>query len=452
MLGTLRRLGVGVALLLPGGAAWAQYLDQPRERCPLDLAEPFGVVNFFDLARFVQLHAARDPRADIVAPWGSIDFFDLAAFVNYFAQGCQVDSDGDGIPDWAETNDGMFRGPFATGTDPFNADTDGDGLSDGDEIYGTEDGLDLPALGADPFRKDIFVECDWFSGVVEGVFRDFRPRALAVQRIVEAFAQAPVPNPFGREDGITIHLDSGQGGVFTGGNQLPGNPVFVTFPADFQAYKAEHFDPRRLGYFHYAVFANRHGSADNRSSGVAEIVGDDLMVTMVDYLSSYNQATTFVHELGHNLGLRHGGFENRNWKPNYNSVMNYRHQFTGVDISGDSWGNGVIDFSRGTNLSINESAVFEPLGVAGVPVDFNLDGVIQTVPYARNLNCPNGTSAPCGSGTASGCADTVCTVLADHDDWSSLLWSRLAGVRSREAAEISDCRNEPGLAPRLWRD
>lgn len=40
--------------------------------------------------------------------------------VNYL-----LDSDGDGLPDWMEA---------ALGTDPFNPDTDGDGLSDGDEV------------------------------------------------------------------------------------------------------------------------------------------------------------------------------------------------------------------------------------------------------------------------------------------------------------------------------
>ena len=38
-----------------------------------------------------------------------------------------------------------------------------------------------------------------------------------------------------------------------------------------------------------------------------------------------------MHELGHNLGLHHGGSVDTNYKPNYNSIMNYRYQFPGVD-------------------------------------------------------------------------------------------------------------------------
>ncbi len=439
MHGTLGVAALGVVCLCP--AAWAQYLDQPRNRCPIDLAEPAGVINFFDLARYVQMHAAADPAADIAPPWGAVNFFDLASYLGFTSQGCDRDTDADGIPDWAESDDGVPRGPFATGTDPLDPDTDGDGLSDADEVFGTLDGLDLPALGASPLRRDIFIECDWFAGEFEGVFRDFRPRALAVQRLVQAFADAPVRNPYDAPDGIRVHLDYGQGGLFSGGNQLPGAPVFILFPEDFRVYKQAYFDPRRLGYFHYAVFANRFNSATNRASGVAEIVGDDFMVTMVDYLSSYNQSQTIMHELGHNLGLRHGGFENRNWKPNYNSVMNYRHQFTGVDTDGNTFGNGGLDYSWGVNNTIDESAVREPLGVLGFPVDFNADGVIQPSPYARNLNCESG-SRPCGDGTD--CADAACTLLIDHNDWASIVWSRLLNAESDEPVELVECRHEPG--------
>ena len=37
-----------------------------------------------------------------------------------------------------------------------------------------------------------------------------------------------------------------------------------------------------------------------------------------------------MHELGHNLGLRHGGDDLPNFKPNYLSVMNYSFQLTGL--------------------------------------------------------------------------------------------------------------------------
>ncbi|MEY4489703.1 MAG: hypothetical protein RIQ79_2211, partial [Verrucomicrobiota bacterium] len=46
-----------------------------------------------------------------------------------------TDTDNDGIPDAFETGTGVFVSATNTGTSPTLADTDGDGLSDGDEVY-----------------------------------------------------------------------------------------------------------------------------------------------------------------------------------------------------------------------------------------------------------------------------------------------------------------------------
>jgi hypothetical protein len=48
------------------------------------------------------------------------------------------------------------------------------------------------------------------------------------------------------------------------------------------------------------------------------------------------QAGIFMHELGHALGLHHGGNDDSNWKPNYLSIMNYFFQMGGVPESGAS--------------------------------------------------------------------------------------------------------------------
>ena len=45
-----------------------------------------------------------------------------------------VDTDGDGLPDAVETNTGIYLSSLDTGTDPNNADSGGDGLSDGVEV------------------------------------------------------------------------------------------------------------------------------------------------------------------------------------------------------------------------------------------------------------------------------------------------------------------------------
>jgi len=40
-----------------------------------------------------------------------------------------------------------------------------------------------------------------------------------------------------------------------------------------------------------------------------------------------------MHELGHNLGLKHGGAEASNFKPNYISVMNYAYNLNGIPVA-----------------------------------------------------------------------------------------------------------------------
>lgn len=403
-----------------------------------------GVLDFFDISFFLQAFQAQNPIADLTGE-GIYDFFDVSAFLQAFSQGCQVDmtdSDNDRIPDYAETNDGIFVNAEQTGTDPFNPDTDNDGINDGDEILGTINGLDLPAMGADPLRRDIFVEVDWFAGFIEGENRDFRPTQAGIERIQECYADSGVSNPYNGAPGINMHIDYGQGGAFTGGNQLPGTPVSITFDFEFNLLKQGFFNSNRAGYFHYSIFANRYNSAENGSSGIAEVHGNDFMVTLQGFNSDYNMSQTFVHEIGHNLGLRHGGNENTNWKPNYNSVMNYRHQFPGVDTNGSSTGNGVLDYSRGLNIDLNEFIVREINGVIGLGVDFNGNGVIEPIPYSANLNCFAVFVNPCGEGE--GCDDAECDILRDHDDWSNINWNRFNSQTDRQIErEIIECDNNP---------
>ncbi len=59
-----------------------------------------------------------------------------------------ADSDGDGILDVYETNTGVYQGPTDTGTDPHNPDSDGDRMSDGEEVIAGTD----PNVAGDYFH------------------------------------------------------------------------------------------------------------------------------------------------------------------------------------------------------------------------------------------------------------------------------------------------------------
>src|SRR5262249_34842068 len=93
-------------------------------------------------------------------------------------------------------------------------------------------------------------------------------------------------------------------------------------------------------------------------TGQAEINGNDFIVSLGHFYNDqgatptiFSLGGTFMHELGHNLGLHHGGgtsapgtpciapdCENGPlYKPNYLSVMNYQYQLSGI-LEGDAIG------------------------------------------------------------------------------------------------------------------
>lgn len=59
-----------------------------KDECPADLAEPFGTLNFFDVAAYIQAYGAADPIADLAEPFGSFNFFDVSAYIQIYNAGC----------------------------------------------------------------------------------------------------------------------------------------------------------------------------------------------------------------------------------------------------------------------------------------------------------------------------------------------------------------------------
>jgi hypothetical protein len=106
-------------------------------------------------------------------------------------------------------------------------------------------------------------------------------------------------------------------------------------------------------------------------SGMSDVGGEDSLITLGlwggDGQTVPVQAGTFMHELGHTLGLTHGGFYydtpnsyiptvEPNCKPNFQSVMSYFFQVDLLD-------NGVPDYSEQELSPLNENSL---LGVPGV--------------------------------------------------------------------------------------
>ncbi len=262
----------------------------------------------------------------------------------------------------------------------LSEDTDGDGIPDCWEKRGvTVDGvfINLPRLGADPMHKDLFVHADWMAGL--------RPRDAALKIVVDAFNAAPVMNPDGTT-GIHLHVDLGAGSLMnpvTGekwGNLSKAGSVpyqatigSINASGDFDwtavdNLKKLHFDPaKRAAVFHYACFCSNLPGALKGFSGLSRDIGaHDFLVTLGNWDAAHpggtmlQQAGTFMHELGHNLGLRHGGVDDVNYKPNYLSVMNYTFQTEGL-IKNDQ--TREFDYSRRELATLNERMLNEALGI-----------------------------------------------------------------------------------------
>ena len=130
------------------------------------------------------------------------------------------------------------------------------------------------------------------------------------------------------------------------------NPVWT----DFDTIKDTRFSSHRSAVFHYCIIGESYNGGN--SSGISRgIGGSDFIVTLgANGGSSGTQAGTLLHELGHNLGLRHGGADNIHYKPNYLSVMNYNYQFRGLRKGGSD---SHYDYSRFELEAIDESSVNE---------------------------------------------------------------------------------------------
>jgi FG-GAP repeat len=263
----------------------------------------------------------------------------------------------------------------------FNAliDTDGDGLLDDWEIngipYTKTDGtegryiIDYDGDGfgdANPNHKDLFIELDMMAGL------RFTDQAIA--QLEEAFRDAPVTNPGNELPGINIFIQvdeqtipfqqemlfpssgwSAELGIMKGnyfGTALEHSGTLADEVAILEA---------RAKAFRYCLLVNKIQLSNGKFiGGRAELPGNDLVITYGGGRHVW-LASTFMHELGHNLNLRHGGIDNINMKPNYPSIMNYVLADP-MPWSRDFW---KLDYSREELDPLDEANLNEGVSVGG---------------------------------------------------------------------------------------
>ena len=138
-----------------------------------------------------------------------------------------------------------------------------------------------------------------------------------------------------------------------------------------------------------------------------------------------------MHEFGHNLGLRHGGGDNINCKPNYLSIMSYTRQMPTIIPTS----NYKIDYSHIELDPLNETSLNEKRGITSkLP-----EAIDAVIPYGPILNQFTFVNEPTDFDydtkfepsvqqdinkipIIKACQNSFGQVLNSYDDWDNLIF------------------------------
>ncbi len=348
-------------------------------------------------------------------------------------------------------------------------------------------------------HKDVYVEIDWMQ--------NHAPSRTALQDVINAYKNAPVTNLDGTT-GIYLHIllsdevlhktsiSGPNNGADTSQFTLIKNIYFgnaternrdITNPSSTAAAHdcalptpnqsqadqcVKNVLTAKRQVFHYTLFGHDQASSPT-ASGISEVVStspwgatNDMLISLGEW--SYHvgsvdqQEGTFMHELGHNLGLGHGGAygvasdPTINCKPNYLSVMSWSRQMSdlfltvgGRPLTYSSEGEAgphsttafILDETTPTMTEnavtalANQYTVFGHAdGTFSLPTsalqpdwdeDASTEGRANDNPESANriLNSFTAQNATAGSSNPSitiTCSDTAARMLHTWDDWDTL--------------------------------
>lgn len=238
----------------------------------------------------------------------------------------------------------------------------------------------LNETGASPFHKDLFLEVDYM--------KFHKPIGNAINDTISSFANSPVCNPDGIS-GINLHVELDEEIPEQKNLDMVNGTKGLSLDEalhfrDYYTIKSSHFgnldeqlDPNKKNIldakkkiYHYGLFIH----TVNEKRGLLGIAKDipawDFVVSLGASRSPNSnghligtesqQASTFMHEFGHTIGLYHGGSDAAiNNKPNYIGIMNYL--MTNAIVA-----NSKLDYSRCGLDSLNEFSLDEQKGITGI--------------------------------------------------------------------------------------
>lgn len=256
-----------------------------------------------------------------------------------------TDTDDDGIPDWWEEKHGYD--PFVK-EDHKKLDEDEDALNNFQECFAYQ-------YGADPKRKDIFLEVDWMESLIPGDSN--KPPEDLIQKLINIF----------EEHDIALHIDTGQ---FNGGEEIPFCESLFSFVKLRDLYW-EYFLKNNLSnphknIFRYCIICNYCPDLNFPFFGWDNLDSFAISALWLKELNPFYSKEdlivgAMVHHLGHTLGLladTYDGIDNVGasypftkqwWKyKNYKSCMNYFYKYRIFSFSDGNHGYG--DFNDWDNL------------------------------------------------------------------------------------------------------
>ncbi|MEJ8572449.1 hypothetical protein [Microbaculum marinum] len=396
-----------------------------------------------------------DPFATPTDPRDDDEMYNLKPFLGRKTKTIYVDTVN------PSDDDNMFFAWFELSSKgDINKDTDGDGLLDTWEKKGYDhdgDGkVDVPIhkRGANWKKKDIFIAYAWMQAS-DTEAKSHKPNGTVLKAVKKAFANAPVSNPNGTK-GINVHF-SNRGSVPHDDDLLP---VWDQFDALMNPLVSE--AERKI----YHRMLNAHAYGGGGSSGLSRgIPASDFIESLGRFPTNpgtnQQRAGTIMHELGHNLGLRHGGPDHVNYKPNHLSVMSYFNQLGGLIYKGKPR----IDYERYDIKNLDETALNEKRGLdrvggdgplkkygvryyscgtaatsknskSNARVDWNDNGNPTDNPIVCNLNNEGGTT----------------TLLARYPEWQNIVYDGGDVGPGKPAEELNMVTSSEDLREMTWED